>query len=231
MEQIIIKFIIKIGLSNPNQFLKILAKLEYGVAIFCFKLSKEAEIHDYVNLAHLLKQHAIEERKHGKMLSSLSGKKFNFRGVGRWLSWKSLDTGIEVAEYPDDSEPGKQMIFTKSIGIFSNLDGLSRRYYALKILFGSRTAASFSWIDRLAFMCALEAKTHIFYAMLSQIAPKSISAIALQISEDETQHSDYLKYALASFTPLSSVEIDKWRSRINWAMWGLLLDVWKVKKW
>lgn len=233
MEQILVNLIIKIGLGDQKQFLKLLSKLEYGVAIFCFKLSDLAKKENHNNLAQMLKQHATEEKKHGKMLSSLSGKKINLRHTGRWISYKNFDTGEEMAECPDPLESGKKIVLEKSriVGIFSNLDGLSKRYFALKILFCNRSADSFSWVDRLALMLALEEKATKFYATLATVAPLPISAIALQISQDESHHSEYLKSCLHSFTPLTAIEIDKWRSRINWAMWGILIDMWRVKLW
>lgn len=230
--QFLFTIIIKLGLTKPKLFLRTLIKLEYGVSAFCSKISAEAYNQGYFNLSSLLETHAKEENKHGLMLGALADgqNKILLRGTGRWLSFKNVHTGIELATLPEPSTPGKVIFMPEKniLGIFQNLDGLSQRYLSLRLLFRGKKAADFDWCDRIAFMCALEHISQQFYAKLADIADEPLKAIALQISQDELEHSDYLKYTLTSMSNLPSQDIKKWEGRIGWSMLGLVFDVWRL---
>lgn len=227
---LIIKIIIYIGMRRQQEFLRLLAKLEYGVSIFCLKMSERARNEEHFNLAKLLSQHSEQENKHGLMLASLADGKNKIKpsGNGRWLTLKKVDTGEELARFPDKGE-GTEVFLPnqKLLGVFQNLDGLSQRYLSLKILFLNKKAEDFEWTDTLAFMSALETITKRFYSRLAEVAEAPLSTIAQQISEDESQHSEYLKISLSQFAPLPEVEIDRWRARIRWASIGLIFDAWR----
>lgn len=217
-------------MRRQREFLRLIAKLEYGVSIFCLKMSERAECEGHYNLANLLKKHSEEEKKHGIMLAALADgqKKLKLSGNGRWTTLKNLDTGEEIAQFPDMEEGTKIFLKDKNLlGIFQNLDGISQRYLSLKILFRGLRAEDFEWTDTLAFMAALETVTKRFYSKLAEVTEAPISTIAKQISEDESQHSEYLKIVLSQFTPLPEVEISKWRARIRWASLGLIVDAWR----
>jgi hypothetical protein len=227
---LIIRIIIFIGMRHPIEFLRFLALLEYGVSIFCLKMSERARLQGHFNLAKLLSQHSVQEHKHGVMLASLADGKNKIKpsGNGRWLTLKKVDTGEELARFPDKGEGTEVFLPNQNLlGVFQNLDGLSQRYLSLKILFLGKKAEDFEWTDTLAFMSALETVTKRFYTQLALSTEAPLSTIAQQISEDESQHSEYLKICLSQFTHFPEVEIDRWRARIRWATIGLVIDGWR----
>ena len=237
LRSLLIKLIIHLGLRQEQRFLRLLAKLEYGVGVFCLKLSEKARDEEYDNLATLLESHGKEEIKHGKMLASLCDgrQRIEARGNIRWLSFRN-DAGEELAQHPDPLTQGTPIQLEHEgeaiAASFENLDGLSNRYFSLRLLFQGLDAASYSWSDRLAFMIVLESETKKFYHHLGQ-ATRSVplNAIALSISNDEENHAEYLRYALFYFSHFPRDEIDKWASRLNWARWGLVVDVWRFLVW
>lgn len=240
MQKFFIKLIIEIGLRQEQKFLRLLAKIEYGVSIFCKKLSQLAYNEKHYNLLTLLQTHAKEEAHHGKMLATLADGVDRIsleESSGRWVSMVKLSDGEDIARYNPDKLTIKSKPITwestkfpgdKLVGEFENLDGLSKRYYSLRLLFGGKSAEDFTWADRLAFMHALEGATKIFYEILSTVTKSSsLQAIALQIANDEQEHANYLYYSLFGFSPVPEADIQYWESRITKAMWGLIIDIWR----
>jgi predicted metal-dependent hydrolase len=226
--RLLIKTIIYYGLKNQAKFVRLLAKLEYGVSACLVNLSKQAIKDGYPNLSKMLRSHASEERNHGRMLATLvDGKqRIELRGNGRWLSL--VKEGQEIANHPEKGT-GKVVACDNAVGIFDNLDGISRRYLALRVLLRGKKIEELSWGDRLACMHVLEEGTLKFYNVLaeSDSVPIELRAIALKIAGEEAGHSNYLKYSLSHFTHISSAEISEWRSRVFWAQFGLIWDFWK----
>ncbi|MCC5618825.1 ferritin-like domain-containing protein [Nostoc sp. CHAB 5836] len=220
----LIKILIYIGLRNEQQFIRLLAKLEYGVAIFCFKLAAIAlEEHRY-NLAKLLQEHARDEQRHGKMLSSLSGDKIKLSETGQWIELYQ-NQELKVIKNTDEETKVLQGVYYS--GQFENLDGISKRYLSLRILFQGKSAIDYPWEDRFAFMQILEEGTGKLYKALSKVAStESLRAIASQIAQDEVNHQDYLWHASYDWYP----DLIKWESRVGWAMWGLAVDLFKLWK-
>ncbi|NWF61765.1 hypothetical protein CEN49_19300 [Fischerella thermalis CCMEE 5273] len=231
----LLRLIIYLGLKKEREFILAIAKIEYGVAVFCRKLSSQAT--DYPHLAKLLESHAQQEIKHGKMLSSLINNKIKLKGNGQWLSIfrpatgeylienPSLRTGIKISngifiEWDSITFKGEKLQ-----GIFENFDGISQKYLAAKLLFGGDKASCFDWADKLAFMHILEKEAHKFYTVLAQIAQGTpLGAIASQIADDEQHHADYLKAGYNHFSP-SIQKIEKWHKKVNFAKWGVLIDL------
>jgi rubrerythrin len=197
----ILKLLIKLGLRDEKRFLRLLAKLEYGVSLFCSKLSAIAANEGHENLSTLLTTQAREEKHHGRMLASLA-------------DGKERVTPLKNA-------PGSWQD-----GHFENFDGISKRYVSLRLLFGNRRADDYQWCDRLAFMCVLEEQTSAVYEILSEIGNEQLRAIAQQIKNDEIGHCDCLKYALAQFSHFPEADLQKWEKRLFWAKLGLLVDMW-----
>jgi rubrerythrin len=219
--QFLIKTIIYFGLKNKPKFIRLLAKLEYGVSACLVNLSKQAKNDGYLNLSNNLRSHAKDERNHGKMLATLvDGKRrIELKDNGRWLSL--VKDGEEVANHPEEGD-GKIVIWDNSVGIFDNLDGISQRYLALRILLKGRRISELSWNDRLACMHVLERGTLRFYLALAESsAPIELRAIAAKIAEEEAGHSNYLRAAT------KKENILKWRSRVKWASLGLIWDFYK----
>lgn len=226
MLKILFRLIIYLGCHPRRQqkFLKLLAKIEHGVAIFCFKLAAIARRESRHDLADSLESHANDEKRHGKMLSSLAGDKINLTDNGQFT--ELYKDGVLVVSKPY-STPTIHLQGIHYSGSFENLDGLSLRYLSLRMLFKGKSAIDFPWEDRLAFMQVLEGVTQKFYAQLSQYSRvESIRAIALKIAVDEITHADYLKYVCKEFRP----DILKWEAQLNWAILGLMVDVVDILK-
>jgi hypothetical protein len=224
---VINRLIIYLGLKKQNEFIRLLAKLEYGVSACLLNLSKEAEKDGYYNLAKMLRSHSSEERNHGRMLATLVDGKHRIEAKenGRWLSLKK--DGDEIAKHPEDGE-GKIVTWGNTVGIFDNLDGISQRYLALRMLFKGKKIQELSWSDRLACMHVLEEGTLAFYNELSSFeTPYKLKMTAIKIAGEEAGHSNYLKYTLSHFADAPDAEISKWRSRIFLASFGLIWDFWK----
>jgi hypothetical protein len=136
--------------------------------------------------------------------------------------------GQQVANHPEESA-GRLVVSENMVGIFDNLDGISQRYLALRMLLKGKKIKQLSWSDRLCVMYVLEEGTLKFYNILteSDSAPIELRAIALKIAGEEAGHSNYLKYALPHFAPVSGSEILEWRSRVFWASFGLVWDFYK----
>jgi hypothetical protein len=226
------KIIINIGLRQEQKFLRLLAKIEFGVSIFCKKLAVAATEENKPNLAALLQSHAKEEEKHGKMLASLAdgNERFHHEGSGRFISIvrpngdelrrnQDLEAQGKILEWDSVNLPGERLQ-----GLFENFDGLSKRYLSLRLLLGNRSAFDYNWDDRLAFMYILEQHTLEFYGLLATShAHEPLRAIASLIALDELDHADYLKSLLL----YHNSDIEKWRDRLWFASWGLVVDMCK----
>jgi hypothetical protein len=230
-----LKLLIYLGLRDKQRFLRLLAKIEFGIAIFCFKLQGQALAENRPNLATMLETHRKEENKHGKMLASLAdgcGDRVSLtENSGRWIE-VTRPSGETIVNRPDNTAipksvtwdsykfPGEQLT-----GLFENFDGISKRYISARLLFKNRAAFDYPWEDKLAFMYVLEEATAAFYQELTKCDDLALRAIASQIVSDEFNHANYLKLALANFAPIPQAAIDKWQSRLWWTKWGLVIDI------
>lgn len=232
--QFLVKTIINLGLNNQQRFLRLLAKLEYGVAACLANLSIDAEKSNYPGLAAQLRSHCLEERNHGKMLATLAdGKdKIKLKENGTWIYLEEKGTE-PVNNFNKFDNPSKSKILTgeEYCGIFENLDGISQRYLGLKLFLRGQKVADMSWCDRIACMVVLEESTLGFYNELaSSSASDNIRVIAMKIAGEEASHANALKYSLYHFTLFPQYSLDKWRSRLFFAQFGLLWDFWKWTK-
>ncbi|MBO3459943.1 ferritin-like domain-containing protein [Aetokthonos hydrillicola Thurmond2011] len=247
MKKLIIYLIIYIGLRRKQRFIRQLSKLEYGVSIFCKKLAANSPTPD---LAQMLNNHAIQEAHHGRMLDSLANgtqheaseneryfrKRFSIRETdkGKFISIKRsngeellncVDTDINTKGIRlqwDSCKLGEQLV-----GIFENFDGISQRYLSAKLLFDGKSADSFDWADKLAFMHVLEQETEQFYLALAKIESGTpLGAIASQIVKDEQHHADYLKSTLTQFSTSPQQEIAKWQCKVRSCAPAVLVDLW-----
>lgn len=230
----LVRFIIYLGLRDKPKLFRFLAEIEYGVAIFCEKLQRQAISENLPNLARLLEDHGKQEKKHGKMWASLAdgSSRIHLSDNGQWIEMvrpsgeniakPTLNNGVTKTIVWDSVKfPGEQLV-----GLFKNFDGISKRYLTGQIMFGGRAAFDFSWEDKLAFFHLLEEETAILCQVITESTDDdAIRAIALQITGDELNHANYLKSALNQFAPLPEAALDKWRDRLWWAKWGLAVDI------
>lgn len=227
MQKLLIWLIIYIGDRHEQFFLRHLAKLEFGLAVFCYKLARIASDEGKHNLAAMLHKHGQDEEKHGKMLASWSDRahRIRLRGNGQWISFNK-DGQELIQNHPEPDTPGVKITSENFTGIFNNFDGLSKRYLSLWLLFGGKSAADYDWADRLAFMHVLERGTSQFYQVLAQKSKSpALQAIANQIYRDELEHADYLKSTSLHLS--LAPDFVKWEIRVGLASWGLLYDIQK----
>jgi rubrerythrin len=244
MLNILIKSIIHVGLKGYSEesiesdkaarrLLRELGRIEFGVAVFCRKLSIQAKSQGDTNLADMLLKHANSEERHGKMLGSLADGSARLRldaGNGMWVEIKlegetdlikpiESDRCFHQLSWNSTRYPGKR-IFAK----MEHFDGISQRYLALRILFDGKKPESLSWKDKLAFMAVLEDGTRSFYMELAK-QPGALGAIASQIAEDEEHHANYLKSAVGQFSSCPLEEIRHWQKRVAIASIFVLFDL------
>jgi hypothetical protein len=225
VNKILIKIIIYFAQKNLPEFVRLLAKLEYGVSACLSNLAVDASKEGYANLSQMLLAHAQEERNHGKMLATLiDGKqRISLRTNGRWLSLVDV-SGRQLANHPDRGR-GKLVRLENKVGLFENLDGISQRYLSLRFLLGGKKINQLPWHARIACMACLEEGTFNFYRhFAASNIPDSLKAIVQKIADEEEKHADYFEYVLPQFTAFPHAELDDWRSRIAWASIGLIWD-------
>jgi hypothetical protein len=114
------------------------------VSIFCQKLADSATSQQFSDLAAHFHLHAVQEERHGKMLASLvdGNQRFILLGNGRFASMKRSGNNEELLARPSlESPQGTRIKWNSSkfpgeqiTAIFENLDGLSQRYFSLKLL-------------------------------------------------------------------------------------------------
>ncbi len=209
----ILNYLISFGLKREKTFLRELCRLEYGVSVFCHKLSIQASEQGLDALAKVLEEQGNSELKHGIMLGGLvDGKSklvVNSGGTGHWTPGQPLPCG--------GWQRGKRQSF----------DGLSQKYFGLRMLFNGRKAENYNWIDKLAFMHVLELGTGRFYSALSShsLAPEPLKAIASKIKTDEQNHALQLFFWMEYFSDRKEFYIRKWSLKSKLAMPGLLVDL------
>jgi rubrerythrin len=232
LSSMLTKLIARLGLINKHKFIRFLAKIEYGNAVFIEKLQQQAVLEDRQYLASFLEKQAKEENKHGKMLSSLAdgGDRITRIGTGRWVTILREKENLvktfikplnkpKVVTWDSKTYPGEKLT-----GILENFDGMSHRFLAARLLFQGQDAFSYPWEDRIAFMYVLEEEIAGLYLELALLKDADLSAIASQMAKDEFNHANYLKDALCRFTPFPEELLNKWRKRVRWAKWGMIFD-------
>ncbi|MBD2489001.1 ferritin-like domain-containing protein [Aulosira sp. FACHB-615] len=197
-----LKLLFKLAfLVNFSGTLRAAAKLEYGAAVFCFKLSLRAEEEGLLKLSKYLKSQYEEENSHAKMLGALvDGKKRLKRNCpsGNW------DKG----------------------GKYTAFDGISQRYWAARFFFGfKKPADELAWADILSFMSVIECIVVAFYESLALVDDIAVNAIAIKILEEEIKQVGCLKSHLSSLHPQPKLLALKWQSRVMLGAIGAVIDL------
>ncbi|MEH2456966.1 hypothetical protein [Nostoc sp.] len=161
----------------PN-YLSLLKKLEIGVFFFCWRSHREAKLlpTHYGNLPEQLKEQAISEYGHAQVFCQLTGSKLNMSGAGLMsreekaaFDWGCVDWDTSGESY--------------------QVDGMSTKYLSAKMFFSFRTANSYGWRDRLAFMYVLEDFQSLFYTQLLKFVPVEVKDKLQSIVDDELNHA------------------------------------------
>ncbi|BBD69538.1 hypothetical protein NIES4072_31290 [Nostoc commune NIES-4072] len=168
----------------PN-YLSLLKKLEIGVFFFCWRCYLEARNlpGHYGRLDENLKEQALSEYNHAQVFCKLTGSKLNMSGAGLMKREEKQAFSWSFVEWDSSNESYQ-------------VDGMSTRYLSAKIFFGFRTANSYNWENRIAFMCALEDFQHCFYQQLVRFVPPEVQEKLAPIIEDELTHAINLNASL-----------------------------------
>lgn len=188
MDELVALALARIVTLLPN-YLLLLKKLEIGVFFFCWRSHREAKtmpFHQarlYGDLADSLKEQALSEYAHAQVFCQLTGSKLNMSGSG-------LISREEKAAFDWGC------VNWDSSGESYQVDGMSSRYLSAKIFFGFRTANSYDWCDRLAFMYVLEEFQSDFYKHLLKFAAPEVQEKLVSIAQDEETHAINLQALL-----------------------------------
>jgi hypothetical protein len=188
----------------PN-YLSLLKKLEIGVFFFCWRCYLEARNlpSGYGRLDENLKEQALSEYSHAQIFCQLTGSKLNMSGAGLMSREEKAAFDWGCVNWDSNGESYQ-------------VDGMSTRYLSAKIFFGFRTANSYDWENRLAFMCVLEDFQHCFYKQLLRFVPSEVQEKLSPLSEDELTHAINLH---ASLWLISGVKRSSY-----------LLFIWQIRK-
>lgn len=208
----------------PN-YLSLLKRLEIGVFFFCWRCYLEARNLPgcYGRLDDNLKEQALSEYNHAQVFCQITGSKLNMSGVGLMNREEKQAFNWSFVEWDSSNESYQ-------------VDGMSTRYLSSKVFFGFRTANSYDWENRIAFMCILEDFQHCFYKQLVRFVPPEIQEKLAPIIEDELTHAINLHASLWMISGVnrSSNLLLTWQIRKYLAMicipidtvrfaWGILL--------
>lgn len=195
-----LKLLFKIALLlNFSGTLRTASKLEYGAAIFCFKLSIRAENEGLLGLSNYLKSQYEEENSHAKMLGALVDGKERLKRNCPEGNWHK--------------------------GNYIAFDGISQRYWSARLFFGFKSADEFSWSDILSFMTIIEGIVVCFYKVLTATNDIAVNAIALKILQEEIKQVECLKNCLSSLHPGPNFLAFKWQVRVILGAVGAILDL------
>lgn len=180
--------------------IRLLARLEYGVFLFCDRKRADAEAAGYVDLAAALKLQAAQELGHHSQMRRLAGD-FGYSSQPSWAkSYSALIHSAERVPKP----LSRQNDWTP--------EGISRRYVSTRIWFGGQRACDLDWENAIALMAVGEAAAAWFYRLLSWLAPALYREVFRSIADDEAKHQDGLHRALVS-TAGEDAEALLWRWR------------------
>lgn len=165
-------------LSSLPNYLILLKKLEVGVFFFCWRSHREAKTLPayYGTLAETLKEQALSEYNHAQVFCQLTGSKLNMSGAGLMSREEKAAFDWGCVNWDTSGESYQA-------------DGMSTRYLSAKVFFGFRTANSYDWCDRLAFMYVLEEFQFLFYKQLLKFVPEEVQLELNRIAEDEESHA------------------------------------------
>lgn len=184
--------------KNPTKLIRLLAKIELGIACHCRKMACELDPnlsppqpnrdrHSDNELAMFLFNQYIEERLHGQMLAASIDEP----------SWKQ--GGIGRVRHPTH--------------IASKVEGIST-LEPFKLLLSGKRAEDFDLVNRLAMMSVLESYSETIYSCLASIFPDSDSPFQ-KIAFDERSHKHGLSYYLTNSAGIfkSKFLILKWKTK------------------
>ena len=177
----------------------ILKKSELAVYMFSRKVATEADKSGYKNIHKQLIEQAVIEYQHAQIFAELEGSRLTetpqalIRRGKQSLEWGSVNWDTERKYY---------------------VSNLSQNPLA-KIFFKNKSADSYSFLDKLAFMIILEEYQSNFYYTLSTLVDSKIKDKVLKILRDEHIHACTLKKLLLETIPENEANkyLNRWRRR------------------
>jgi hypothetical protein len=167
---------------------ELLKKLELGVFFFCWRQASLAQSEDKL-FSSVLREQCSAEHSHARYFALQSGSnildlEYYFSREPRSQNWSFIDN-----EY--------------------YADGMSVDYLCSRVFFMGKSAYSFSWADKLAYMIVLEQFQVQFYSCLMKYLPNQQAIHRIIMSEE--LHSLLLENAIDIETKYSILYILKWR--------------------
>ncbi|MBN3951929.1 MAG: hypothetical protein HWQ38_37885 [Nostoc sp. NMS7] len=201
----------------PN-YLILLKKLEIGVFFFCWRCLRQAKNLPayYGSLESVLKEQALSEYSHAQVFCQLTGSKLNMSGAGLMSREEKAAFDWGCVNWDSSGESYKA-------------DGMSTRYLAAKVFFGFRTANSYDWRNRLAFMYVLEDFQFKFYQQLMRFVSEEVRKELVAIANDEETHAIQLKSLLWNIVGAKRQQqlVFWWQMRLYLALICVPVDVLK----
>jgi hypothetical protein len=183
---------------------KFLYRLELGVFFFCWRQSVLAEA-EKLEFAIALKEQAEGEHSHAFFFAQKSGQEFTlgteymFSREPRSLNW-SIMNGTQV-------------------------DGISYRFWAARVFFGGRDAASYDWEDKLCYMLILERFQSAFYYRLVDYFDGDAAYHLCSIAISEQLHGNNLGAIVQQYYPNSLFILLKWEARKYFAIATFAVEI------
>lgn len=193
--------------------IKLLARLEYGVYIYCQHKQRQAESEGKTELAKALSLHAAQELGHHNILKSLidSEHKKTYAAKGYSAYVHGHPTNYQVS---GDS--------------FLAPEGISRRYLISRIAFEGGKAKELDWPNSLAMMAVGESLARKFYRALSAfvLTPSDYWPAFADIANDEADHcAQLIDHLTRAVSPEQVYELtEQWRKRAKKALLFLPLE-------
>lgn len=222
-------------MKQQQKFLRLLGKIEFGLANCCENLEALARKDGHEDLANIFLKHKKEEKKHGDMLSAIADGDSRVKYSPSMPIKLILPNNKVINYHPEaNTEVFESSWLSPFHGVevkcvFEHLDGLSGKYISIKKFLDGKKISDYGWQDRLAILSVLECGARTFYLYLidSSHTNESIRAISIQILDDENRHERDFRAILDNHSTNSSELIKKWNYRASIASLWLLLDAWK----
>ena len=174
---VIIKLLAFLFSRLPSR-INLLKKLEIGVALFCWKQSRQALQENKSLLASTLLSQAKSEYQHADAFCHLEGGTLTLKFedlLDREFTKKS-DTWTQIDW---DTKESKKYL----------TNGISCRYLIAKCFFKFQCADAFFWSDKLAFMSVLESFQFKFYQELTPLLPAKEQRVVEWVLGEEVDHA------------------------------------------
>ncbi|MGI8933954.1 MAG: hypothetical protein ACR2FS_07760 [Phormidesmis sp.] len=179
------------------KLIRLLARLELGIFLFCDRKRAQAEAAGMSSLAEALQLQAAQELGHHGQLRRLAGDERY--GKLKWAKTYAKAIREQAGEQAVDPDWCPE--------------GISRRYLSARVWFAGQRACDLDWPDAIALMCVGEAAAAAFYRVLGWLSPMPYRAVFRRIASDEQGHQSELAEVLREMVGESA---SRWLWRWRW---------------